>query len=53
MKYCTEKMFTDLNIDPAHNVELNRLCPEFPDDYEGYKVANFFTSKVNQTSFSI
>jgi len=53
MKYCTEKMFTDLDIEPADKITLQRLCPDLPEDYELYKVQDFITNKANQTSFSI
>ena len=53
MKYCTEKMFTDLDIEPADKITLQRLCPDLPVDYDLYKVQDFITNKVNQTSFSI
>tara|TARA_B110000285_G_C15118057_1_gene615358 strand:- start:1865 stop:2200 length:336 start_codon:yes stop_codon:yes gene_type:complete len=45
MKYCTEEMFTSFGIEAPKGIAKNRLCPEFPEGLEDYKVAGSVTNK--------
>ena len=38
-------MFTRFGIEAPQSVTKNRLCPEFPDDLENYKVEGSVTNK--------
>ena len=54
MRYCEDKDYLKhgISIESVHKFG-ERLCPDFGDDFENYKVDHNFNSKVNQTSFSL